>query len=91
MVTATTVTQHLRIEEDEEVSGHRKLQNGIPLKSETKRGKPQPLRMQERVARLRDLTNEEVEEDRKKVALKANRGKETNGVRKLANINIDVY
>jgi hypothetical protein len=43
---------HLRTEEDEEVSGHRKLQNGIPLKSETKRGKPQPLRMQERVARL---------------------------------------
>jgi hypothetical protein len=33
-----------------------------------------------------------VEEDRKKVAaLKANRGKGTNGVRKLANINIDVY
>ena len=70
---------HLRKEEEEDASGHRKLQNGKPFTVGERCSTPL-------------LTNEEVEKDNKKVAgWMAARGKDTNGSRKLANINIDVY
>jgi hypothetical protein len=74
LASITTVHSHghhshhdLRTEEDE-ASGHRKLQNGIPFKVGDKTWVNRKAFEDGARCKTRQLTNEEVEEDSKKVA-----------------------